>query len=592
VVDGGSTHTETLETMRQLAADPPPCTRVLLRDDGRHLVGDNRNFGIEQARGRYVTCLDADDLLDPRYIEVALYLLERRGYDLVSTSTQCFGGSDESFELSLTPALSDMSGKNHVTTVAVYRRALWESAGGYHDSGLGAPYAVEDWQLWLRIAALGARMTNIKAPLFRYRVHSAASLSRHMDGLPDRTRHRAAVLAYNDDVRTPAALAESARRRGLEMTVQGAFENLEIVEEPHRPTVLFVLPFLLVGGAERLLSAVATYLSNAGFRVVVVSTLYAAPEFGDSTAWFEEATSEIYHLPRLLRRGYAADFLDYVVDTKQVDILFVAGSELAYHQLPGLRARHPRLRVVDMLFNTRGHIKNNRRYAAFIDLHFCENTEVRDWLLANGQDEESVVLVESGVDTSLRNSIDRPPTHPLRVGFSGRLAEEKAPFAFVDLARHMADPRFEFVITGAGPLESEVRRKVARLSGATVSFLGVVEDISAHLASLDVLVVPSIMDGRPVVVLEALALGVPVIASRVGGLPALIRDGETGFLVEPGDTDAIARHLRRLAESPGELEQLRKTARAFAERNLDAKAMNTAYERALRSLLSPSANTG
>ena len=123
-----------------------------------------------------------------------------------------------------------------------------------------------------------------------------------------------------------------------------------------------------------------------------------------------------------------------------------------------------------------------------------------------------------------------------------------------------------------------------------MSFLGVVDDIRAHLASLDVLVVPSILDGRPVVVLESLALGVPVIASRIGGLPGLIHDGETGFLVEPGDTEAIARHLRRLADNPDELEQLRKTARAFAERNLDITAMNTAYEQALRSLLSPSEN--
>ena len=336
VVDGGSTDPKTVETMRQLAANPPLRTRVLLRE-GRHLVGDNRNFGIEHARGRYVACLDADDLLDPRYIEVALYLLERRGYDLVSTATQCFEQSDEYFGLPLSPDLGDMSAMNCVTTVAVYRRELWKRAGGYHDTGLGADYVFEDWKLWHRIAALGARMTNIQAPLFRYRVHSSDSLSRQDGGIPALGEHRAAVLAFNDDIHTPRAVAESARRRGLEVTVEGGFDNLEIVEEPHRPTVLFVLPFLIIGGAERLLSAVAAHLSSAGFRVVVTSTLDVAPEFGDSTSWFEEATSEVYHLPRLLRPEYAEDFLDYIVESKRVDVLFVAGSEFAYHQLPGLR---------------------------------------------------------------------------------------------------------------------------------------------------------------------------------------------------------------------------------------------------------------
>ena len=63
-------------------------------------------------------------------------------------------------------------------------------------------------------------------------------------------------------------------------------------------------------------------------------------------------------------------------------------------------------------------------------MHFCENAEVRDWLLASGQSEDSIVLVESGVDTSYHSSFERPPSHLLRVGFSGRLSEEKAPLAF------------------------------------------------------------------------------------------------------------------------------------------------------------------
>jgi glycosyltransferase involved in cell wall biosynthesis len=156
---------------------------------------------------------------------------------------------------------------------------------------------------------------------------------------------------------------------------------------------------------------------------------------------------------------------------------------------------------------------------------------------------------------------------------------------FVDLARTLSDSRFHFAMTGAGPLEAAVRRRAAGLSEDSFRFLGVVEDIRAHLASLDVLVLPSILDGRPVVVLEALALGVPVIASRVGGLPALVRDGETGFLVEPGDNHEIARHLQRLASDPEELERLQRSARAFAESDLDAEVMNAGYEHALRRLL-------
>jgi glycosyltransferase involved in cell wall biosynthesis len=581
VVDGGSDDPETVVKLRRLAADPPPRTRVFLRTDGRHLVGDNRNYGIERASGRYVACLDADDLLDPRYLEVALYLLERRGYDVVSTTTQCFGLSDEFFDLKQSPDLGDMLRDNYVTTVAVFRRELWERAGGFHDAGIGAAYVYEDWKLWVRIAAFGARITNIRAPLFRYRVHSTESLSRQSGDVSDMEVQRAAVTAFNEDMATAAALAKSARRRKMAITIEGAFANLEILESSHRPTILLAMPFTLIGGAERLLSSVAKHLADAGYRIVVVTTVDVDPKFGDSSSWFEESTLEIYHLPLLLRREYWADFLEYLVKVKDVDILLVAGSEFTYHELPDLRQRHPHLRVADLLFNTQGHVKNNRRYSDHIDVHLCEGAEVRDWLVARGQDEATVMVVESGVDVSQYRPIERSRELPLRVGFSGRLAEEKAPLAFIDLARMLPTPHLRFLMTGAGPLEEAVRHRAAGLSEDSFTFLGVVNDIRAHLASLDILVLPSILDGRPVVVLEALALGVPVIASRIGGLPALVRDGETGFLVEPGNTSEIAEHLERLAGDPQELQRLRQSARAFAENNLDIGIMNAGYVEAL-----------
>ena len=150
------------------------------------------------------------------------------------------------------------------------------------------------------------------------------------------------------------------------------------------------MPFLTIGGAERLLSAVAKHLANAGYRIVITTTVDLDPAFGDSSSWFEEATAEIYLLPRMLHRDYWADFLEYVVETKSVDAVIIVGSEFVYHQLPELRERHPDLRVADLLFNTQGHVRNNRRYSKQIDLHLCESAEVRDWLVAHGQDEASI----------------------------------------------------------------------------------------------------------------------------------------------------------------------------------------------------------
>jgi len=585
VVDGGSDDSDTIETVERLAADPPDRTTVLLRRDDRHFVGDNRNFGIEHAKGRYVMCLDADDTVDPRYLEIALYLLERRGYDVVSTATQSVGLDTTIYGLKRTPTLADMLAANNVTTVAVFRRALWERAGGYFDAeSLGGDYIAEDWKLWVRMSALGARIANIEAPFFRYRVHSASSLSQKHD-IPGRTDlHREEIRRFNADVVDDAALKHSTERRDLDILVEGAFSNLSSRSEDSRPTILIAMPFMLVGGAERLLAQVATHLARVGHRVVIVTTDWTDAAFGDSSTWFRDATAEIYDLPSMIHDDWE-DFVDYILETKGVDVVLLAGSGFMYDQLPRLKALHPGLRVADLLFNTEGHTASNRRYRDLIDLHLCENGEVKDWLIREGEREDAIVLVESGVDVSAYEP--RPHVDgPLRVGFSGRLSKEKCPLAFVDVAELLVGPDFEFVMTGAGPLEDKVRERVDRLpADSAFRFLGVVDDIAEHLASLDVLVVPSALDGRPLVVLEALAAGTPVIATRVGGIPALVHDGVSGYLVEPGDTAAIARHLARLAHDPALLDSLQRSAREHAVANLNVTSMNEGYERAITSLL-------
>lgn len=584
VVDGGSTDPATQRRLQELADSPPPRTRVLLRQDGRHLVGDNRNFGLSRARGKYVCCLDADDVLDPVYLDLAVFLAERYGYGLVSTATRCFGTVTDTFGLLPEPDLQDMLLANNVTTVAVFERRLWERSGGYRDTGLGAEHVHEDWQLWVRLAALGARIHNIVGiELFRYRVHSSESLSNHA-GVREMNWQREAVQQANADVVTPEALKRSAEERELEVIVEGALENLLPAENDTRPGLLLCMPFLLLGGAERLLSGLVASLTHAGFRVVIVTTLPAEPAFGDSTPWFASSTAEIFHLPRLLESRRWGDFLHHLVDSKGLDLLLLAGSAYTYALLPELKKRHPHLRVADLLFNTVGHTESNRRYAEHIDLHLCENAEVEHWLREAGEPPEKVIQIDSGVDIRSLYPVDRPARDHLLIGYSGRLADEKDPLAFVELAEAARDSRLRFVMTGAGPLEGAVRKRIARSRGA-VEFLGIVDDVHSHMAGLDLLVVPSRLDGRPLAVLEALAMGVPVLATRVGGLPELVIDNVTGFTCAPGAAATFANRLRELLDDPDRLLEMKRNARQFAEERLDQSLMHARYEEALRRLL-------
>src|SRR6185312_7230286 len=98
----------------------------------RHLAGDNRNFGIELGRGRYVCCLDADDLIRPTYLEIAVFLAERYGYDVVYPSVRCFGNSSTTWMLT-DASFPEIALENQISTVALFRKSAWETVGGFRD---------------------------------------------------------------------------------------------------------------------------------------------------------------------------------------------------------------------------------------------------------------------------------------------------------------------------------------------------------------------------------------------------------------------------------------------------------------------------
>ena len=400
IIDGGSDDDETVKILHDLAADWPPQVRTYFRQ-GRHLVGDNRNFGIEHAQGKYICCLDADDRLSPIYLEVALFLLENHAYDLVSTFIGCFGLSDEVYGVLPFPDLEDMTKGNNVSTVGVFRRSDWERSGGHVDTGLAHQYTYEDWRFWMRLAALGARIANIEQALFHYRRHGVDSISNQAGSVVDMTLQRTSILSHNSDVLTPEAATRSRRRKETEIEVADGTVNLVPPDIDHRFTILLALPFFLVGGAERLVSGVIRSLCDHGIRVVVITTVRTVPDIdGDSTEWFTSVTDEVYQLPLLLEERRWPDFIRYLISSRQIDVLWLVGSEFVYRLLPELRMEFRRLGVVDQLFNTGVHARNNRRQRNWIDVTLVENEEVEDWLLTDGVRPEKVERIASAVDTS------------------------------------------------------------------------------------------------------------------------------------------------------------------------------------------------
>lgn len=193
-------------------------------------------------------------------------------------------------------------------------------------------------------------------------------------------------------------------------------------------------------------------------------------------------------------------------------------------------------------------------------------------LVSEGLEEDRVHVVPPGVNPALFTgpfedpfpSIGRP-----RVAFIGRLAPQKGVRTLVEAARLLgAQGGAQFLLVGDGPQRPTLEREVRRLGvDDVVHFFGFVshERVPAVLAHADLLVLPSLYEELGTVLLEAMWVGVPVVASRTGGIPDIIDDGVNGVLVSPGDSEALARAIDRLLSDPDLARRLGEVARERAQ---------------------------
>lgn len=144
--------------------------------------------------------------------------------------------------------------------------------------------------------------------------------------------------------------------------------------------------------------------------------------------------------------------------------------------------------------------------------------------------------------------------------------------AFALLATDGGQVRLE--IAGEGPELESLRRQSEALGVANrVDFLGWRNDLPDVIARWDAVVIPSLFEAFPVIGIEAMALGIPVVATAVGGLPELVENGKTGWLVAPGDADALAERLRQLLADGAARRAMGLAARERARRRFSAEAM-------------------
>ncbi len=339
--------------------------------------------------------------------------------------------------------------------------------------------------------------------------------------------------------------------------------------------VLFLDQFSDLGGAQQCLLDLIPAVQAAGWRAAC-----AAPGTGQLIEKLSHQGAAVYPLPEIrLTAGPkpAGDFLRFAWQTpglvrrisrlareSSADLLYVNGPRV----LPAA-AWVARRRGIPLLYHCHNHL--GQRAAAMLAGSALQWAHARVIACCQHVARPLWPYVEPGRLRVIYNGVGagqtRRTAHPdgARIGVIGRISPDKGQLEFVRAARILAasHPECRFVVCGA-PLfgDPDAARYFALVreaaQGLPVEFTGWQNDVGAVLAGLDLLVVPSLREpGAPRVVLEAYAARVPVAAFVSGGIPEILHDGETGFLVEPPTAETLAARLSELLAAP---ERLRKIA--------------------------------
>ena len=356
------------------------------------------------------------------------------------------------------------------------------------------------------------------------------------------------VPVFRYRIATPASRDEACHR----VAVRGA-ERLHQFLDEERPDILHLHSFTTGAGIAEIRAA-----SRRGIRVIATCHLPGLGYMcrsGELMQWGTEPCDGIV-FPRkcaacnLTRVGLAKPLARIVAATP----LPVSRSLGAIHGRVGT--------AIGMAASVGDYQEIQREMFSLVDRFVVLNETGRRMLIANGAPASKLVLNRLGVSfmkAPRKPSPDvQPTTSPVTFGYVGRLHPTKG---LVELLRAVrAIPRdVEFRLEVRGPiLDGEARQFAEQLrrlaDGDPRVAIGpgvAVPDVPSHLARLDALVCPSIwFENGPTVALEAMAVGTPVIASRVGNLAEAIDDGGTGRLVTPGDVAEWARTLTTIAKSP------------------------------------------
>jgi glycosyltransferase involved in cell wall biosynthesis len=370
--------------------------------------------------------------------------------------------------------------------------------------------------------------------------------------------------------------------------------------------LLKVLPTLLCGGTENQVTTLTRALAADGFDLEVGCMRRVGPfvaeiaerrvplrEYPISSFWSPGALNQQVRLARHLvrRRIQIVHTYSFYGNVFAIPPAAAAGVPVI---IASVRDCGPYLTSLQ---------KRVQKYVCHLaDCILVNADAVKEWLLEQGYQASKIVVIRNGVDLSrfdappdpdvVRHQLGVAPGDPM-VTVVSRVSRLKGLEQFIDASATLAPffPTVQFLIAGdASATDGDyllgLKQRAEHLGvGDRVHFTGLRSDVPAVLGSATVSVMPSLNEALSNVLLESMAAGAPIVATRVGGTPEAIVDGRTGLLVSPGDPVALSEAIARLLNEPALAATLGRAARQAVETDFSLSRMVTATEQLYLNLL-------
>ncbi|WP_282137437.1 glycosyltransferase family 4 protein [Rossellomorea aquimaris] len=338
--------------------------------------------------------------------------------------------------------------------------------------------------------------------------------------------------------------------------------------------VLMLTDKLTMGGAENYFIKLENKMTGSGFR------FYTAAGGGELT----DKISNKHNYMELTRKNHFLNLwrLTRHINKQAIDVIHANSLRMVlYAGCLRMLAFNRKMKIVYTKHNITSLETFPKLFSSLMNLCVTSIITVSEYekrvLVQYGVQEDKITTVYNGVDLEKFPFTEKPQPEVFKVGILARLSPEKNHSLFLDIAATMKDEKdLHFYIAGEGPERESIQKKIQKLRiSDRVTLLGEVQEPHQFIQSMDALLLTSEREVFPMVILEAMATGTPVITINRGGISEAIADGETGMMVNSHSVKAFCEKISTLKSNWELRKMIISAAHQKVVKNFTSKQMVT-----------------